>query len=476
MAVVTFRPTDAYAVMTSLARQATGQKDITVTDTTSFISAGQKVVDTGMENVYNALSVLIGRTIIATRPYTGKFRLIGSENADAFDNRVRKISIYARDVQPSGMFNTDLYTNIATGQSDVDGTGSQWEMNLSMPVEENFFSDFAWDYSHTRIPEQDKIAFNHETTFIEFVNGCMVEVQNDIESSLEAKNRMVCIDRLGGQYLLTKKNVLSAESAVNLTTEFNKEFNTNYTTAEILSEHLDNFLEMWVAKFKIDSDFMENRSKLFHDPMTKTVDGVDYSVLRHTPKSMQRFVYFAPFFTKAKTRVFPEIFNPQYLDMSQGEGIDYWQSIKNPSAIAVKPALPDGEESENVELDLVIGLLYDRDAVMTNNKFTGMYSTGINARHVYENLWWHYKFGVINSYSENAILYYMNDEDVKPVEHTETFTGDGVTDAFDLDGEVTEIVSVTVGGEATTAYTYADGTITFDSAPADEAEIVVTYI
>lgn len=480
MAVVTFKPTDAFSVMNSLVRQATGQKDIVVTDTTSFISAGQKVLESGMENVYNSLSVLIGRTIIASRPYTGKFRLIASETSDAFENRVRKISIYARDNQASGMYNTDLYTNIQTGLSDVDGAGSQWEQNLPLMVEENYFSSFVWDKCHTRVPEQDKIAFTNETTFIDFVNGIMVEVQNDIESTLEAKNRMVCIDRLAGQYLMVDRGNIGKESAVNMTTYFNNEFGTNYKTKEILSEHLDNFLETWVAKFKIDSDFIENRSALYHDAMAKTIDGVDYHVLRHTPKEYQRFIYFAPFFTKAKTRVFPEIFNPQYLNMEQGEGIDYWQSVKNPSAIKVKPALPDGEESENVELDLVLGLLYDRDAIMVNNRFTGMYSTGINARHVFENLWWHYNFGVINSYSENAILYYMNDEDVKPDEKSESFTGDGTETDFVLTGDVAEIVSVTVDGVAVSSDDYSfdaeTKTISFDTAPTDEAVIVVTYI
>lgn len=412
MAVVTFSPKDAYSVMNTLVHQATGQTDIVATDTSSFIDAGKAVLDTGMENVFNALSVLIGRTIIASRPYTGKFRLFTRSEADAFDNRIRKISFYARDNQPSGMFNTDIYTNLAKGQSDVDGAGSMWEQNPAMPVERFFYSDFVWDKSHTQYLEQVKIAFRSETEFIDFINGVMVEVQNDIESTLEAKNRMVVLDRLAGTYLQAENGTLGAESSVNLTAEFNAEFGTTYTTAEILQEHLTAFLEFYVARIKIDSDRLENRSVLYHDPMTKTVDGVDYVVLRHTPKARQRFIYYAPFFTKAKAQVLPEIFNPQYLGdiNANGEGIDYWQSIKDPSAIDVTPALPNGAESEEVKLDLVLGLLYDEEAMITNNKFTGMYTTPVNARHVYTNMWWHYKYGMIQDYSENAILYYMADE------------------------------------------------------------------
>lgn len=472
MAVVTFAPKDAYQVMNSLVHQATGQTDITVTDTSSFIDAGNAVLDTGYENVFNSLSVLITRSIIATRPYTGKFRLIARNEADAFDNRVRKISFYARDNQASGMFNTDINTNLGAGLSDTDGAGSMWEQNPAIPAERLFYSSFTWDKSHTQYLEQVKIAFTDERSFIDFINGVMVEVQNDIESTIEARNRMVVIDRIAGQKLLTDNGDLGSESAVNLTKAFNEEFGTTYSTAEILQEHLTAFLEFYVARVKIDSDFLENRSTMYHDPMTKQISGDDYVVLRHTPKARQRFIYYSPFFTKAKARVLPEIFNPQYLGdiNANGEGIDYWQSIKNPSAIDVTPALPNGAESSEVKLDLVIGMLFDEEAIMTNNKFQGMYTTPINARHVYTNMWWHYLFGVCQDYSENCILYYMADE-------SETFTGDGVEDEFTLTGDVTEILSVTVNGTETTEYTYDSDTqtITFTTAPADEAVIVVKY-
>lgn len=411
MAIVSFAPKDAHAVMNSLVHQATGTDNITVVDTASFIDAGTAVLNTGVENVMNALSVLIRRTIIPSRPYTGKFNLITRNESDAFDNRIRKISFYARDNQASGMFNTDLIPdNLGAGKTDTDGAGSMWEQNPAMPVERFFYSSFTWDKSHTYYPEQIKLAFKDENSFIDFVNGVMVEIQNDIESTIEARNRSVVIDRIGGTILQVTNGNLGPECAVNLTKVFNDECGTTYTTNEILTEHLTEFLEIFVAKFKIDSDFMANRSAMYHNPMTKTVGSDTYSVLRHTPKEYQRFIYYSPIFTKARARVFPEIFNPQYLNQDAGEGIEYWQSIKDPSAIKVKPALPEGAESSEVDEAIVIGMLYDIEAIMTNNKFTGMYQTPLNARHVYINSWWHYLYGVVQDYTENCIVYYMKDE------------------------------------------------------------------
>lgn len=409
MPPITFAVKDAYAVMNSLVRQATGQTSITATDTSSFIDAGTAVLEAGYENLFNALGVLIGKTIVASRPYEGKFKLISAPDGDAFDARIRKISYYARENQASGMYNTNLNTNLAAGLDDDDGVGSMWEQNPAMPVERYFYSQFAWDKSHTEYPEQVKYAFQNEADFIKFINGVMVEVQNDIESTVEARNRMVVLDRMAGTYLQAQNGDLGAETCINLTKDFNDRHGTAYTTQELLQEHTVAFLEYFVAKFKIESDRLENRTAKYHDALTKTVDGVTYSVLRHTPKSKQKFIYYSPLFTQMKMSL-AEIFNPQMLDLPNGEGIQYWQAFESPSEINVTPALPEGAESEAVNLKLVVGMLFDTDAIMTRNIFNGMYTTPMNARHLYQNMFWHYNFGVMQDYTENAILFYMADE------------------------------------------------------------------
>lgn len=473
MSAVTFAVKDAYSVMNTLVRQATGQTDIVAVDTSSFVDCGNKLLASGTENVLNALSVLIGRTIIASRPYQGKFKLVVENSDSEFENRIRKISFYARDNQASGMYNTDVATNLGNGLSDTDGVGSQWVQNNPRCLEMNFFSQFAWDKETTVYEEQLKVAFTNERDFIDFINGAMIEVQNDIESTLEARNRMVVLNRIAANKLLVDSSAIGAECAVNMTSEFNKTYGTAYSTEDILTLHRTEFLEFFIARFKIDSDRMANRTAKYHDPVTIS-EGSDpnkvyFSILRHTPKDMQRFIYFSPVFTQLKM-VFAEIFNPQYLDLPNGEGIEYWQSFEKPGSIDITPALPDGDTSSEVKIELVLGMLFDRDALRTHNQFTGMYSTPVNARHVYRNLFWHYKYGVINDMTENAILYYMADL-------SEKFTGDGTEDDFVLTGNVHEILKVTVNGEETTAYTYdsTTQTVTFTTAPANKAVIVVTY-
>lgn len=410
-----FQIKDAYAVMNALARQATAQADIAVVDHTSFIDAGTKTLATGTENVLNSIARTIAAVVMQSRPYTGKFSLINaSENQ--WNTRLAKISFYAADNDPSGAFNTDLNTNIATGNGEASGAGSMWEQKLPRVVERFFLSEAAWDKFYTTPLVQLQNAFNEESTFVSFMNGVMTEIQNDIESTLEARNRALVADRIAGTYLLNKNGVLGNECVVNFTTYFNTKCGTNYTTQEILTEHLTELSELITSKLQIDVDRLEERSKKYHDPMTVTEGGVDYNVLRHTPKSKIKAFWYDEMWKDAKTRVMPSIFNTEYINPEKGEKVQYWQSNKDDASrtkIMCKPALPDGAVSENVELDYVLGIVFDEDAMASINQFTGAFTTPVNARHLYTNTFYHYKFGSVQDYTENAIIYIMNDDDVE---------------------------------------------------------------
>lgn len=410
---VVFGIKDVYAVMNDLYRQATGQNAINVVDTSTFIDAGQKVLDTGVGNVLNSLSILVGETWMNERPYKGKFS-IASKTMPGFAARKRKISFYTQDAEAAGMYNTDLNTNIGDGLGDDAGVGNMWEQKLPKMVEEYFYSEATWDDHYTQYEDQIKMAFQSESQFLSWINAFMTVFNNGLELRLEAKNRTLFLDRIGGNYL---QKATRPESCVNMTTVYNDYCGTNYTTQEILKEHREDFLKVFGSKLQIDSDKLTTLTKYFHDSMTITENGIEYDVLRHTPKSKQRFIYYSPLFKLAKNFVLADVFNPSFIPETSGEGVESWQAFDfnvedNNMKVKVKPALPNGATSENVELDCVLGLLFDEDAIMSNNIFTHVYTTPIEARKGYRNTWFHYRFSSYQDYTENSILYYMDDSDV----------------------------------------------------------------
>lgn len=414
-----FTPQDCYQLMNSLVKQATGQQTITVVDSSTFVSAGETVLATGTENVLNSLSIIIARTLVAVRPYKAKFMLINALNSGMFSNRMRKISFYSKDAIASGMFNTQLYTNLKDGYTNGENivsnaptsTKSMWEQNQGIPLEMNFCGSDVWDDSLTIYEEQLKIAFESESNFSRFVSGILAEKGNDIESQKEAFSRMCVLNEIGAlvNYSADNKNL-----AINLTKEYNDEYGTSYTSQELRTTYLESFLKFFVEIIKTTSNYFEERSNLYHVSPSKTVNGVNYTLLRHTPKDKQKLFLYEPLFIKAQANVFPTIFNPDYLKLENYEGVSYWQSVDNRASVKVKPAIYDkttGVQKAGTEVDLpyVVGLLFDEDAMMIDFQLDSSATTPLEARKMYRNVFWHFAKNAINDPTENAVVFYMKD-------------------------------------------------------------------
>ena len=419
----TITPLDGYALITQVARQATGQDSFAAVNSSTFVSAGETILATGTENVLNAVNIVLNRLVLAVRPYPGKFLTVQTTDDGVFSNRVRKISFYSKDALPSGYFNTDLFTNLAEGYTSGENGGastkSQWEQHQAMPMEMNFVSNITWQKCITEYENQVKIAFRSIDEWTAFVAGYLQEHANDITTEREAFTRMAVISKMATIYDNAVNNSIAPESAVNLTAAFNTYYNITpaYTTAQLLSTYLKEFTEFAVATIKEYSDRLTDRSARFHDPMQKTVGGVNYHILRHTPKEDQRLILYGPLMKKVEAMVMPEIFGPNYLELGQNyESVNYWQvnDGTNDMAIDVTSAVYDhvtGTQiaGNNVQLDTVVGLLFDRDALLTTMQLETSHTSGLEARKGYRNTWLTYNKGAVLDQTENAVLFYMAD-------------------------------------------------------------------
>lgn len=413
----TLTPQDAHAIMNLLVKEATGQDaSITAVDTSSFVSAGETVLATGVENTLNALSIVIGKTLMAVRPYEAKFKIINALNSGLYNARMRKISFYAKDAESSGDWNTQLYTNLANGYDNgtngTSSTHSMWQQNQAVPLEMNFAGQSVWEDSITIYEDQLKVAFTNEGNFNSFVAGIMTEKGNDIESQKEAFNRLAMLNHIAGVYDM--KASMSG-SVINLTKAFNDKYGTSYTSAQLRTTYYTDFLKFMTAEIKKASIKMTNRSKLFHWSPAKTIGSTSYSLLRHTPKADQRLVLLSDMIIDAEAQVMPEIFNPQYLDFAnQAEVVEYWQNINEPSKISISPAIPDTstgvqKKGNAVALDYVVGCLFDKDALMIDYQLERSASTPLEARKNYRNIWWSFSKNAISDFTENFIIFTMED-------------------------------------------------------------------
>ena len=416
-----FTPKDGHVIMNELYKQATGQKAIAVVDASSFVSAGELVLATGMENVLNSLNIVLNRLFIASRPYTAAMKIVGVKEVGAFSNRARKISFYSKLALPDGSHNTDLYTNLAEGYTSGDNGGastkSQWEQHQPMPLEMNFGGTTTWQYCITQYEDQIKLALRDENEFAAFVTGYMQEHANDIAQEQESFYRMTLLNRMAMTYDMSAD---MPGASVNLTAAFNAYYGTSYTSAQLQTTYLKEFLEFFVASVREYSDFMKERDVMYHWSVPKTVGGDTYHILRHTPKNRQKLVLYTPLFNKAKAMVLPEIFNPEYLSIENYEGVTFWQN-KNTAAdrpkISFTPAIVETDPTDpdygkqkagaNVALDFVVGVLFDDDAVLAEMQLDSARTTPVEARKGYRNTWNTFAKNAISDPTEKAILFYM---------------------------------------------------------------------
>ena len=416
--------TDGYAIINAMSAEMLGSNaTIQAIDESSFASVGESLLNSGIEEVVNTLSLVCSRDLIAIRPYAAKFRLINALDSGMFSNRIRKISYYAKNAVPTGASNTDLYPeNLGMGFDNGVHQGgtppvdksveSMWLQSTPVVWQSWFGGAIEWQYPYTLYENALKAAFRSGQEWADFLNGFLVSVANDIETEKEAFSRLVVLNMIAGVADLTAS---MPNSFRNLTTEFNAKFLTSYTTAQLQTTYLSEFLAFFVATVKTDSDMLENRSTLYHWSPAKTVGGVSYVLPRQTKKADQRMMMISKFWNDAEALVLPQIFNPQYLSLDNFEKIDYWQNINDPMAISITPAIPDvlspGAQTTGaaVSLSNVLGIVYDRDAMMVDFHLEDVTSTPVEARKHYRTIWNTINKNPLNDFTENVIVYYMAD-------------------------------------------------------------------
>lgn len=423
---------DGYALMNAVMAQLTGQDSFSVIDAQGFMDAGKIAMTYSTDEIFNALTIVGARLFTATRPYKAPLWLIDSISSGYFNNRIRKISYYSTWALPSGAFNTDLMTNFADGYGNdasgenPAGTKDQYEQHPVHPLEMNFANSIVWQDCITRYEDQIKIAFSGEDEWARFWGGVLTEKGNDIEQRKEAHNRTTLLSRMAIAGAIGDANsaIKTLGTVVDLTAAYNARFGTSYTGAQLRTTYLKEFLAFFISEFKVISNMMTKRSLFYHAAPKLTLADGDHYILRHTPKTEQRFMMYTPFWEQAKAQVMPEIFNTEYLQPEQFESVDFWQtfSLADSDKVAVdfKVTVPGwleamitgGKTTVDTAYEFasnyVLGCLFDKDAVLTDFQFEAARTTYPEARKNYVNTWFDFGLGSVGDPTENFVVFVMN--------------------------------------------------------------------
>ena len=391
-------------VLTEITNQATGVKNAAPVDTSSFVSVAQTALKTGYDPLSTAISQVLSRTIFSVRPYTRKFKGLNVSN-QRYGNHVRKLLTIDKP------FEDDARLKLVDGES-ID----QYKVNKPKVLQTNFYGANVYQKSTTIYKDQIDCALSSPDEFASFISMVTQNSSDMIEQAHEETARATIANLIGGIYaaevLDTSTGLLAQANggrrAINLLNLFNKSTGRALKVVDVFkTENFESFVKFAFSTVNTIADLMTDRNSLFCSQLT------NYTVLRHTPKERMKFYLYTDLVNKINSEVYSTVFNPDFLKVVDFEKVNYWQAALSPSSINVKRTMlkKDGTLSVGVQskIDNVFGVLFDEDAAGYTTVNEWAQPSPFNARGGYYNQFWHFTDRYWNDFTENAVIFFIED-------------------------------------------------------------------
>lgn len=391
-------------VLTAITNQATGVTNIAPLDTASFVSTAQAALKTGYDPLTTAISQVLSKTIFSVRPYTRKFKGLNVSN-QRYGNHVRKLLTIDKP------FEDDERLKLVDGES-ID----QYKVNKPKVLQTNFYGANVYQKSVTIYKDQLDCAFSSPDEFASFISMVMQNASDMIEQAHEETARATINNLVSGIY----KGETTAEAgavatanggrrAINLLALYNKMNDSTLKVADVFKAvNFESFVKFAFSTINTIADLMTDRNTLFSSQLT------DYTVIRHTPKDRMKFYLYTDLVNKINSEVYSSVFNPDFLKLVDFERVNFWQSARNPSQINTKPNIlyKDGTvktATTATTISNLFGVLFDEEAAGYTTVNEWSQPSPFNARGGYYNQFWHFTDRYWNDFTENAVIFYIQD-------------------------------------------------------------------
>lgn len=392
-------------VLTAITNQATGVNNIAPVDSSSFVAVAQTALKTGYDPLTTAISQVLSKTIFSVRPYTRKFKGLNVSN-QRYGNHVRKLLTIDKP------FEDDDRLNLADGES-ID----QYKVNKPKVLQTNFYGANQYQKSVTIYKDQLDCAFSSPDEFASFISMIMQNASDMIEQAHEETARATIVNLISGIYEAERQEGSMAKAkggkrSVNLLSLYNQTNGTSLKVTDVYkADNFESFVKFTFSTINTLADLMTERNTLFCSQLE------NYTVIRHTPKNRMKFYLYTDLVNKINSEVYSSIFNPDFLKLVDFEKVNYWQSPLSPSEISNKTVMlnKDGTLATPGVSSIMntLGVLFDEEAAGYTTVNAWSQPSPFNARGGYYNQFWHFTDRYWNDFTENAIVFYISDTDVR---------------------------------------------------------------
>lgn len=377
-------------VLNSIHNQATGKSAMAVTDTSSFVTVAQETLKAGYDPLLGAISQVLSKTIFSIRPYSAKFKGLQADNI-RYGNHVRKLQVADKP------FEDDYRTLLVDGEA-ID----QYVVNKPVVLQTNYYGEETYAKSLTLFRDQLDTAFSSPEEFQRFISMVMQNASDMLEQARENVARATLVNFIGGK--IASEPDGGNEQVVHLLTEYNTATGLELTEEDLAQpEKFATFWKWAYSRIAEISAMMTERSLLFHTNIT------DKEIMRHTPADRQRVYIYNPFKFNIDSMVLSSTYHDNYLKYADKEVVNFWQSIKSPDSINIKPVYlkNDGtliNSEDAVTQSKIFGVIFDEEAmgITTVNQWSA--PSPFNAKGGYSNLFFHETSRYWNDFCENGVV------------------------------------------------------------------------
>lgn len=381
-----------YTIVNEVAKQAMGIDAIAVIDNTGLIALGNTVLgsDATKNNFVNALTDRIGRTIVSFRAYHSHFPDFERDSIE-WGNILQKIKIAMPDAEADQSY--DLTNGIST---------DMYKVNKPTANQLLFTTETPWQTHITIHLDMLEKAFINAYEMGAFISSVFGEVQNRIEVAMENLS-MDCVNNYVAEVIKEKTNRPSR--IINLVTEYKDKTGVDHTTEPLNALDDEEFLKYFVRRVNsLSSVFEYMTTNIYNDTAIYEGAGNSGAYSRHTPKSEQRMMLFIDLVNALKTNINSKAFNMEQVAIDiPFKTVPFWQSLQTPAGINVKPA----SGGTAITQSLVMGIMYDREAMGTYKKKYRTSTTPVNSAGLYYNVFYHMITMYFNDLTENAVVFLL---------------------------------------------------------------------
>ena len=399
MSVNTLNFEQVSTVLTSIVQQATGQAVNTPTDTGSFVSVAQVALRADRDSVMQAISNILARTIFSIRPYSAKMTGLDMDTF-RWGAMMRKLSIADSDWEDDNAYAWPIFYD--AGQTPPDGEGQsidRWVIKKPNILQTNFYGQSVYSDHMTITEDQLETAFTGPEQLGSFLSLLMTNLSNRLEMSNEALRRGLICNAIGAIY-----DENQSDRIIHLLTEYNTLTGLTLTAQTVYDPaNFGGFVKWVYSRVAQISDLFTQNSVAFQTTITGK------PILRHTPYEFQKVYLYSPFMRQMDARVLADTYHDNYLKYADVEAIPYWQSWDKMAQVDVTPSYVDNTGTlvtpgSNVQVENVLGVIFDRDAMGMSIMDRRVLSTPVNESGLYRNIWCHCKQRVVYDNTEKMVL------------------------------------------------------------------------